>query len=797
MNTHSNYSRLKLLSIMLLILPVVAAQESSDEVFTLSPFEINAQGVSAYDGGASLASSRVAVPNIENASSVTTINERLIEDTVALSVRDTFNMVAGVNQGNQGTGSQTNNVFVLRGYTVSSSQRDGLPDTLFSSSGGFDYSLIERVEIVKGPSGILYGNHSPGGVVNLVSKKPLAEARTKVTAMVGSYDMYRGEIDTSNFFDEDKKWGYRLSASYYDWKGSTRAAQDADKDGRSVINPSVLYRGDDGFQAWLWGAFVRDDSNRLNSMTRGFATEDGRGAFVTDKDFVSSGGGNNVHNNLTEVNVDNFEVGMSKSFTFGETQADLRIVARHTDRLSDGSRVRGIGNGAGPGFEEFQDENGVPYPTLNGNDNGVDSRQILFSSLNDGKVGSIARYGVRWDLRPQDLTTDVYSIDYNLRWKTGNVRHDTLFFGTLSDTELTSLDFLVNVQADLATMEQITGSPGGRVVNYPAGQKPQASFWSPEWVEQNETSRRDRGSRTVVGDNLGIGVMERAYFLDDRLIAVVGARHTDFESTVSRTINDVRTDSPAQGDTDFTLNYSLLYKMVDTEEAVVSAYVNFNETFIPVFTQDERLATFGEKFPNRFAETEEFGLKAEVLEGKLAASLAVFDNTENDVLIGFQDDEFGTITGIPEEGYQAPAGTRDTSGVELEVFYAPAPGWNFLMGWSDTDATIANGTRPDTVPGKTASFLGRYEFQEGAAKGFSFAWQYSSWGEADMGPRTNWITPSGELHHAILGYRKDNWSLNLRVGNVFDSVEIFANTFETAVGTAELRNYRLAYSMTF
>ena len=67
-----------------------------------------------------------------------------------------------------------------------------------------------------------------------------------------------------------------------------------------------------------------------------------------------------------------------------------------------------------------------------------------------------------------------------------------------------------------------------------------------------------------------------------------------------------------------------------------------------------------------------------------------------------------------------------------------------------------------------------------------------------MGPRTNWITPSGELHNAIIGYRsKGNWRLNLRIGNVFDSVEIFANTFETAVGVADLRDYRISWSMTY
>ena len=103
-----------------------AVAQEDEEVYVLSPFEIQDIGVTRYDAGASLAASRIAIPNIELPASITTISEQLIEDTVALTVRDTFNMVAGVNVGNQGTGSQTSNVFVVRGYTISGSQRGWL-----------------------------------------------------------------------------------------------------------------------------------------------------------------------------------------------------------------------------------------------------------------------------------------------------------------------------------------------------------------------------------------------------------------------------------------------------------------------------------------------------------------------------------------------------------------------------------------------------------------------------------------------------------------------------------------------
>ena len=123
---------------------------------------------------------------------------------------------------------------------------------------------------------------------------------------------------------------------------------------------------------------------------------------------------------------------------------------------------------------------------------------------------------------------------------------------------------------------------------------------------------------------------------------------------------------------------------------------------------------------------------------------------------------------------------------------------NFVAGWSDLDASLANGLTPITIPSGTKSLLARYEFLEGPMTGFNFGWQYSGWGSAMMDAgRTRYITPSGNLHHLLFGYRGENWRVNARVGNVFDDFEIYANRFETAVGVAEFRNYRLQFTFDF
>ncbi|HYD83586.1 MAG TPA: TonB-dependent receptor plug domain-containing protein, partial [Opitutus sp.] len=182
----------------------VYGQEAAtdDEVVRLSAFEVSAKASRGYVTTSSMSASRIAVPITELPSSVVVINEKMIEDTVAVDLRDTLSLVSGILQSAPPQGS---NEISMRGYTLSGAQRDGVADYLLSSGseagGGFDYALTERIEVVKGPSGILYGAHNPGGIINLISKRPLSTPKTRITLMGGSYNSYRAELDTSNFFD--------------------------------------------------------------------------------------------------------------------------------------------------------------------------------------------------------------------------------------------------------------------------------------------------------------------------------------------------------------------------------------------------------------------------------------------------------------------------------------------------------------------------------------------------------------------------------------------------------------------
>src|SRR5688500_10636477 len=197
-----------------------AKPPAGEDVVELSKFEVSASANRGYVTTSSMSASRIAVPITELPASVVVINEKLIADTVAFELRDTLSLVSGIQQSAPPQGT---NEISMRGYTLVGAQRDGVRDHLMSTgseaSGGFDYSLAERIEIVKGPSGVLYGAHNPGGILNIVSKRPLPRPQTRISAFAGSWETYRAELDTSNFFDAGRRFGYRLAVAAADTEG--------------------------------------------------------------------------------------------------------------------------------------------------------------------------------------------------------------------------------------------------------------------------------------------------------------------------------------------------------------------------------------------------------------------------------------------------------------------------------------------------------------------------------------------------------------------------------------------------
>lgn len=141
--------------------------------------------------------------------SIQVIPRQVIDDQKVQRISDVLRNVSGVIA--KPTNS-TSDTYTIRGFDSTENLRNGFRQDSFT--GFTDTANIERVEVLKGPASVLYGQLEPGGVVNYVTKQPLSEPFYSAEFSVGSYSYYRPAIDISGPLNPDKSVLYRLNVAY-------------------------------------------------------------------------------------------------------------------------------------------------------------------------------------------------------------------------------------------------------------------------------------------------------------------------------------------------------------------------------------------------------------------------------------------------------------------------------------------------------------------------------------------------------------------------------------------------------
>jgi catecholate siderophore receptor len=124
--------------------------------------------------------------------SITVVSERLMSEQAVTRLEDALKNVPGITL-NAGEGAARGDTVNLRGFSVFNDFfLDGIRDAAVYSRDSFD---LQSVEVVKGPSAVLFGRGSTGGAINQVSKAPLATPFASVTTNFGSNDLVRATAD--------------------------------------------------------------------------------------------------------------------------------------------------------------------------------------------------------------------------------------------------------------------------------------------------------------------------------------------------------------------------------------------------------------------------------------------------------------------------------------------------------------------------------------------------------------------------------------------------------------------------
>lgn len=172
-----------------------AAPPAAETAVTLAPVQVTAERPDdGYVGDLSLGKTAQSIRETPQSASVVT--RQRLDDQNIVNIAEALKFTTGVTVQRFDAAGLFNNYFV-RGYQVDSIQLDGLP---FGSSGNIvdtDPAVYERIELLRGPGGLFQGAGEPGASLNLVRKRALSKAALSGAFTVGSWDLYRAEVDGS------------------------------------------------------------------------------------------------------------------------------------------------------------------------------------------------------------------------------------------------------------------------------------------------------------------------------------------------------------------------------------------------------------------------------------------------------------------------------------------------------------------------------------------------------------------------------------------------------------------------
>lgn len=240
-----------------LVMQGAVAQEAVQlESVTISGdrYESATGPVDGYRATRSATATRSDVDIRDTPQSIEVVPAQVLEDLNTTRIDRALDFAGGVSRQNNFGGLTFLN-YSVRGFTTGELYRNGFAINRGSYSAP-DASGIERIEVLKGPSASLYGRGDPGGLVNIVGKKPQAEAFSRLNLSAGSWDRYRASLDANTPLSEDGSLLSRINLAVED-NGSFR---DHVGNRRQVVTPSLSWQLDADTLLQLDAEFARTES---------------------------------------------------------------------------------------------------------------------------------------------------------------------------------------------------------------------------------------------------------------------------------------------------------------------------------------------------------------------------------------------------------------------------------------------------------------------------------------------------------------------------------------------------------
>jgi iron complex outermembrane recepter protein len=145
-------------------------------------------------------------------------------------------------------------------------------------SGQIDPYILQEVDVVKGPSSVLYGQNTPGGLVNLVTKRPTRNTQNELVVNFGSFERKQAQADFSGPIDKAGHWRYRLVGLFRD----SDTQVDYVADNRWLLAPAITWAPSANTTWTLLADYQRDETGWSQFLpSQGTFVENGNGKIPT------------------------------------------------------------------------------------------------------------------------------------------------------------------------------------------------------------------------------------------------------------------------------------------------------------------------------------------------------------------------------------------------------------------------------------------------------------------------------------------------------------------------------------
>jgi outer membrane receptor for ferric coprogen and ferric-rhodotorulic acid len=202
----------------------VLVANSTDDALELGATQITAnqlgtvtEGTGSYTPGTIATATRMVLTPRETPQSISVVTRQAMDDFGLVAIDDVMRHTPGITVSTYDT-ERTN--YYSRGFSIVNFQYDGIPtlrDAQYSAGQTLtDMAIYDRVEVLKGATGLLTGAGGPGGTINLIRKKPTSAFKSSIELGAGSWDNYRSQADVSGPLTETGNVRGRVVAAYQD-----------------------------------------------------------------------------------------------------------------------------------------------------------------------------------------------------------------------------------------------------------------------------------------------------------------------------------------------------------------------------------------------------------------------------------------------------------------------------------------------------------------------------------------------------------------------------------------------------